>query len=153
MKSSLILLLLLLSQNTFSGVGGSTGGDQRVKNPKNLEYYLNYSSFSFNLPTVDFDVQDAEKVILPINKVCIRNNDQLESINEVEITKLDRNSKPFEKIKELVRRDRKYLKKSIFLSVTKEVEIPRDYKIAIKFSASKGERLLREIDYSILDCE
>ena len=160
MKITLFLFLVLLSQVIFAGVGGSTGGDLKVNNPSYLEYYLNYSAFIYDIPTVDFSSPDAETVILPITKACIRNNDQIESKEEVEVTFLDFKHAPVAKVREIVRRDRKYLKKLSIFNIfnkegnsVKEVEIPRDYKINISQSASKGNRLLRIIDYSISECD
>ena len=145
--------------NAFSGVGGSAGGDKRANNPAFLDYYLGYSAFIYDIPSVEFKVPDSETVYLPIYKTCIRNNDQLESKEEVLVTKIDDKNKPIAHVQEVVRRERKYLKRLSIFSIAntedhlKEVEIPRDYTIRILTTGSHGNRFLRNIDYSINDCE
>ncbi len=160
MKYLLIIFFTLLSQSTFAGVGGSIGGDESVNNPEKLEYYLGYSNFIYNVPSVDFKLENSELIILPINKTCIRNNDFIESIDEVEVVKLDNNHSPIEKVKEIVSRERKFFKKASILDIFKKetlpkelAEIPRNYKINIRESGSRASRFLRTIDYTIKDCE
>ena len=160
MKILIINLLFLSYTNTFAGVGGSAGGDVNIKsnNIESLEYYL--PRYKIDIPQINFEIPESEPVNLGVNEVCIRNDEVIESINEIEYNHLDQNKKIDFKIKEIIKRDRKFMNE-IFIphlfkkgeTIIKEDLIPKSYDIKIMQPSSHADHLIHIVHYTIKDCE
>ena len=159
MNKMILALLLLTIYNSFAGVGGSAGGDINIKkNIESLEYYL--PLYNINIPQITFDLPDSSPISLAINDVCFRNNETIESLREIQYDHLDPYKKPDYKIKEILKRDRKYLRE-IYIphlfkkseTIYKEDLISKVYDIKIWRETGHAPRLIHTVQYTIKDCE
>ncbi|MBC7537667.1 MAG: hypothetical protein H7281_02505 [Bacteriovorax sp.] len=160
MKIVIILSLVIFSFNAISGVGGSTGGDKTLKETHNFDFYFHSLNYTMNLPIVEFHLEDSPRVLLPVNEVCVRNNDHFESINEIEITKYDQNKLPVTSEKKIILRDLYTTEETVIRHLFKEnevilnqVDIPLNYIIKVFQSAHNSDRIIQFLKYSIKECE
>lgn len=160
MKRIILIILLLSANSVFPGVGGSVGGGSN--RDLGISYYLKSRQHSFQIPVVDFQVEGSA-ITLPINEICQRDDDILESKNEVKVSQFDDNGNLITVTIEKVSRSRKYMKSEIKRHLFREHEvikvealIPVDYEIEIYSSHSvkdKDQRVVKRLNYTLESCK
>lgn len=162
MKKLIFTLFLISTMSAFGGVGGSVGGDINMKNNiESLDYYLSRYTYKIDIPTIQFVLPDADPINMPINAICFRGDETVESINEIQYYHLDpHNKKPDYKIHEIIKRDRKYMKEYYIPHLFrnnedyfKEELLPKEYDIKIWQTTSHADHLIHTVHYIIQDCE
>jgi len=160
MKRFLLIILLLNTSSVFPGVGGSIGGSSN--RDLGFAYYLKSRQHIFQIPVIQFEVEGS-LTTLPINEVCQRDEDLLESKKELKVSQFDDNGNLIVETLEKVSRSRKYIKSEIKRHWFREHEIikvealiPVDYEIEIYSSHSgkdKDQRLVKILNYSLESCK
>lgn len=162
MKQIIFTLFLISTLSVFAGVGGSVGGDISLKNNiESLDYYLARMSYKIDIPNIQFDLPDADPVLMPINEICFRGDETVESLKEIQYNHLDpHNKKPDYKISEIIKRDRKYMKEVYIPHIFQKSEhyfkedlLPKEYDIKIWHPTSHADHLEHIVHYVIQDCE
>lgn len=160
MKRFLLIILLLSANSVFPGVGGSVGGSSNRE--LGFAYYLKSRQHSFEIPAIEFKVEGSS-ITLPINEVCQRDEDILESKKELKVSHFDDNGNLISETMEKVSRSRKYIKSEIKRHWFREHEvikvealIPVDYDIEIYSSHSrkdKDQQVVKILKYSLESCK
>jgi hypothetical protein len=161
MKQTIFLTGILLSFASLAGVGGSVGGGS-ARAARDLNFYIKSRTYDPKIPVVTFDSEDAQNNV-PVNEVCIRNENEIESKKEIEVKHYDNQGFVTHSTMETVKRSRNYMKTVVIPhilrpseTIQKEALIPRDYLIEVYRSSGAKEgnpRLFNKIPYSIEDCE